>query len=94
MTPLRSVGRLFRRFVVGLGALLLGWGGLGFVPSSIAALDFPATLDFGTPPPPGSVNGVAPIPEPASWALMILGMILMGAALRHRPARRRSGSRG
>jgi hypothetical protein len=34
-----------------------------------------------TPPPPG---GVGAVPEPATWAMMILGFFAVGAALRRR----------
>lgn len=29
-------------------------------------------------------NNVAPVPEPASWAMMIGGLALVGAKVRHR----------
>ena len=38
------------------------------------------------PPPPISGSGIAPIPEPASWALMIVGFGTAGAILRRRRA--------
>ena len=40
----------------------------------------------GPPPPPGILDppGVSPVPEPATWAMMILGFFAIGAALRRR----------
>lgn len=38
-------------------------------------------------PPPGLLDppGVSPVPEPATWAMMLLGFFAIGAALRRRP---------
>lgn len=36
--------------------------------------------------PPGLPGGGAPVPEPATWAMMILGFFAIGAALRRRNA--------
>jgi hypothetical protein len=49
-----------------------GGGGGGFTPPIIT------TATPEVPPAP-----VAPVPEPASWAMMLLGFALMGRALRH-----------
>lgn len=35
----------------------------------------------------GSVTALPPLPEPATWAMMLLGFAGIGAALRHRPRR-------
>jgi hypothetical protein len=40
----------------------------------------------GAPPPPGIFDpGASPVPEPATWAMLILGFFAIGAALRRRP---------
>lgn len=38
------------------------------------------------PPPPGIFDppGVSPVPEPATWAMMLLGFFAIGAAIRRR----------
>ena len=51
-----------------------GGGGGGFTPPTIAA-----TPNVPTVP-------VAPVPEPASWAMMILGFAMMARMMRRRPA--------
>lgn len=54
----------------GGGTVPSGGGGGGTVPGG-----------DGTPPPPPPVS---PIPEPASWVMMILGVFAIGAMLRRR----------
>jgi hypothetical protein len=39
-----------------------------------------------TPPPPPPPGPVSPIPEPATWLMLMLGLFGIGAALRHRSA--------
>lgn len=51
---------------------LPGGGGGGFTPPVITTTETPVT-----PPTP-----VTPVPEPATWAMMILGFALIGRALR------------
>jgi choice-of-anchor C domain-containing protein len=60
---------------------------LKFATSGPTTLAF-TSLDVGTPYGPviGNVN-VAGVPEPASWALMLLGVGAMGGALRARRSR-------
>ena len=50
-------------------------GGGGFSPPPITTAQVPPT-----------VTPTAPVPEPASWAMMLLGFALMGRALRRRGA--------
>ena len=52
-----------------------GGGGGGFTPPPIVTAQVPPT-----------VTPTAPVPEPASWAMMLLGFALMGRALRRRGA--------
>jgi hypothetical protein len=51
----------------------------------------PGLLDPGPGPdgpgiPPGLPGGSSPVPEPATWAMMILGFFCIGAAIRRRRA--------
>ena len=79
---------VIRRAVIGVGAFLFGWGWVGVVPVSLP-LSMPAlalpTFDWLAP---SSSTMVSAIPEPASWLMMIGGMLIMGAALRSSPKRR------
>ena len=86
--------RLVRRGSIGVGTFLFGWGWVGVVPISLPvslpAITLPSLTWLNTTaaawrasaPIGGQTSGV---PEPASWALMIGGMLLIGAALRARP---------
>lgn len=66
--------------IEGIGA---AGGGLGFSigPGPVGVCGTPAICGFIEGP------AAAPIPEPQSWALMIAGLGLAGAALRRRPTR-------
>lgn len=55
--------------------------GIGSVSPGITDIRFGQTLVGGPPPPPPPVGGV---PEPASWAMMILGLGGVGTVLRRR----------
>lgn len=70
--------------------------GLPFLPGGGGPPSVLPGVDVGTPPPvigpppgPGPVTPPPPIPEPETWALMTLGLGILGAALR----RRRVGDR-
>ena len=88
--------RAFRRGVIGVGTFIYAWGFAGVVdvrlPFDLAAL--PAlilprfSLSWAVPAPASPLSPMNAIPEPASWALMIGGMLLIGAALRSYPRRR------
>ena len=65
-------------------------GDPGFLPGGGLA---PLTPPPGTPPPgtpPPSGPGISAVPEPATWAMMIIGFFSVGAAVRRR-ARRQAG---
>ena len=49
--------------------IYVNWNGLAFAPATIVTLD---------------INGGSAVPEPASWAMMIGGFGLVGAAMRRR----------
>lgn len=70
---------------------------LGFYQTSpanglLGLLNITGTVDDPPPPPPPPPPGPG-IPEPATWALLVAGFGLTGAALRRRPAAFRSGAR-
>ena len=49
---------------------------------------FPLEPPFGPPPaPPTLTPPIAPVPEPSTWALMILGFGFVGAGIRRKRAR-------
>ena len=73
----------------------------GFVPWMNQTFDFTASgasetlsfLSIGTPsgmPPVALLDGVSlsAVPEPASWAMMVIGVGMMGATQRHRRSQR------
>ena len=72
----------------GSGALLSGWGTSLLASDGQLALLSNGSLDFAADDAGGSgwvtVTEAAVVPEPASWALMILGFGLAGAALRRK----------
>jgi hypothetical protein len=68
-----------------------GGGGLVFVPPGEETPETPGTPPGtpGTPP-----TSTAPIPEPASWAMMIMGFAVAGVFARMRSRRRSEAHRG
>jgi choice-of-anchor C domain-containing protein len=69
------------------GAMMYAPESLKFTTSGPTTLTF-TSLDVGTPYGPVIGNvGVAGVPEPASWALMLLGAGALGGALRVRRSR-------
>lgn len=78
-----------------------GFGPAFFSPSFPNALSDPPTIPGGGGPPgssppglsdplPPTLPGVAAVPEPATWAMMILGFFGVGVALRRRARQRGS----
>lgn len=76
---------------------------LGFPSDDLALAPSGPQREYGGNPPvyfvrPGSDGGgilppaVMPVPEPATWCMLILGFGACGSALRHRRARRRAQS--
>ncbi|MBO9574840.1 MAG: PEP-CTERM sorting domain-containing protein [Sphingobium sp.] len=65
-------GAVANNFLVGPGTYTLNFQG-----SSNLKASYSGTIDIA----------VAPIPEPASWALMVAGIAVMGTALRRRAVR-------
>lgn len=58
-------------------------GGPGAIPPGGGGVVTPPGTD--TPPGPPSVS---PVPEPSTWATMLLGFLLVGWAIRRRPMRK------
>jgi hypothetical protein len=70
---------------------LAALGGPEFIPGGGGGTPPPGSTPpptTSTPGPPGGPGGIPGVPEPATWAMLILGFFAVGAALR-RQARRR-----
>jgi hypothetical protein len=88
--------RSLRRSAIGVGTFLFAWGFVGVVPvslpfelPSLRAITLPSFDWLGAhSSAPAPSMPMSAIPEPTSWALMIGGMLLIGAALRSYPRRR------
>jgi hypothetical protein len=78
-----------------VGTFIWAWGIAGIVPIRLP-FDLPALPTLTLPalgwtfsvPASSSMSSMAAVPEPASWALMIAGLLLIGASLRSYPRRR------
>lgn len=86
--------RVIRRMAIGVGTFLFGWGWTGVAPISLPfelpAITLPSFDWMGASSSAAISAGPVPgIPEPASWALMIGGMLILGMALRTHPRRLR-----
>lgn len=73
---------------------LLPLGSVGGTPANVGAPGTPGGIGTILPPPtattpsepvpPGTETPVAPVPEPATWAMMLIGFGLCAAAMRRR----------
>ena len=72
---------------------LAALGGPEFIPGGGGGTPPPGSTpppSTSTPGPPGGPGDIPGVPEPATWAMLILGFFAIGAALRRR-ARQQSG---
>lgn len=69
------------------GGIGIPGGGIG-VPGGGGGIVTPPGIE--TPPGPPAVT---PVPEPGTWAMMLLGFMLLGSALRRRPAQKGQSAR-
>jgi hypothetical protein len=83
--------RVIRRAAIGVGTFLFGWGWVGVVPVtlpvSLPAITLPSFEWLGGRSASLGSLSMSAVPEPASWLMMIGGMLILGAALRSHPRR-------
>jgi hypothetical protein len=83
---------LVKRSVIFTGTFIFAWGFVGVIPVKLP-FDLPAIalprLDW-LQPASASLSGgsVSAMPEPMAWALMMAGMLMIGATLRLSPRER------